>query len=107
MKLSRTPRLHNLLDFRQFTQSGTPSSHFKCLSRHVKHPVRTLLGLDGTTVVTGGTVDPLTSARPPVVSTIIFPVDFDFDPPPDAFNRFAGRGLLPPLRLPLLDNVFD
>ena len=45
MKLSRTPRLHILLDFRQFTHSGRPSSHFKCRSLQVKHPVRTLLGL--------------------------------------------------------------
>jgi len=45
MKFNRTPLLHSLLLFRQFIQSGTPSSHFKCRSRHVRHPVRTRLDL--------------------------------------------------------------
>lgn len=45
MKFNRTPRLHFLFDFLQFWQIGAPSSHFRCLSRHVKHPVRTRLGL--------------------------------------------------------------
>ena len=45
MKFRRTPRLHSLLLFRQFRQSGVPSSHFRCLSRHVRHPVLTLLDL--------------------------------------------------------------
>ncbi len=46
MKFSRIPRLHLRLDFLQFWQLGKPSSHFKCLSRHVKHPVLTRLGFD-------------------------------------------------------------
>jgi hypothetical protein len=45
MKFNRTPLLHTRLDFRQFKQFGRASSHFKCRSRQVKHPVRTLLGL--------------------------------------------------------------
>lgn len=49
MKLSLTPRLHSLLLFRQFKQSGVPSSHFKCLSLQVKQPVLTLLLLAGAT----------------------------------------------------------
>jgi hypothetical protein len=43
-KLSFIPRLHILPDFLQFWQCGNPSSHFKCRSLHVKHPVLTLLG---------------------------------------------------------------
>ena len=46
MKFRRTPLLQGLLDLRQFWQSGVPSSHFKCLSLQVKHPVLTRLGLD-------------------------------------------------------------
>lgn len=45
IKFSRTPRLHSRLLFLQFKQSGVPSSHFKCRSRHVRHPVLTRLGL--------------------------------------------------------------
>jgi hypothetical protein len=30
---------------RQLMQSGTASSHLRCLSRHVRHPVRTLFSL--------------------------------------------------------------
>lgn len=45
IKFNRTPRLHTLFDLRQFWQCGSPSSHFKCLSLHVRHPVRTLFGL--------------------------------------------------------------
>lgn len=48
MKFNRTPRLHSLLLFLQLLQSGVASSHFKCLSLQVKHPVRTLLLLLGT-----------------------------------------------------------
>lgn len=46
-KLSFIPRLHVFPDFLQFWQCGNPSSHFKCRSLHVKHPVLTLLGLLG------------------------------------------------------------
>lgn len=45
MKFSLTPLTHGRFDFLQFWQIGFPSSHFKCLSLHVKQPVRTLLGL--------------------------------------------------------------
>ncbi len=45
MKFSRTPRLHARLLFRQFWQSGMPSSHFRCRSLQVKQPVRTRLDL--------------------------------------------------------------
>lgn len=48
MKFNRTPRLHSLLLFLQLLQSGVPSSHFRCLSLQVRHPVRTLLLLFGT-----------------------------------------------------------
>jgi hypothetical protein len=37
--------LHLRFDFLQLRQLGRPSSHFKCRSRHVKHPVRTRFGL--------------------------------------------------------------
>lgn len=47
MKLRRTPLLHVRLLFLQLLQCGMPSSHFRCRSRHVRHPVRTLLGLFG------------------------------------------------------------
>lgn len=45
MKLSRTPRLHSRLLFRQFKQLGTASSHLRCLSRQVRQPVLTLFDL--------------------------------------------------------------
>lgn len=45
MKFKRTPLLHSLLLLRQFIQSGVASSHLRCRSRHVKHPVRTLFDL--------------------------------------------------------------
>jgi len=45
MKLSLTPLLHTLDDFWQFMQTGSASSHLRCRSRQVKHPVRTRLGL--------------------------------------------------------------
>lgn len=45
MKFNRTPLLHTLLDFLQFWQFGNPSSHLRCLSLQVKHPVRTRFGL--------------------------------------------------------------
>ena len=45
MKFNRTPLLHTLLDFLQFWQCGNPSSHLRCLSLHVRHPVRTRFGL--------------------------------------------------------------
>jgi hypothetical protein len=45
-------------DFLQLTQSGTPSSHFKWRSLHVKQPVRTLLGLlSATTAPEGSVID--------------------------------------------------
>lgn len=44
MKFNRTPRLHVRLLFLQLLQCGSPSSHFRCRSRQVRHPVRTLLG---------------------------------------------------------------
>lgn len=47
MKLSRTPRLHNLSDFWQFRQRGTVSSHLRWRSRQVKQPVRTRRDLCG------------------------------------------------------------
>ena len=57
MKFSRTPLLQSLFDFLQFRHIGVPSSHFRCRSRHVRHPVRTLLGFDvsglGATSLTG------------------------------------------------------
>lgn len=53
MKLSLTPRLQTRLDFRQFRQSGIASSHFRCLSRHVRHPVRTRLGLFAAWIASG------------------------------------------------------
>lgn len=46
-KLSRTPRLHLRFDFLQLKQFGRASSHFRCLSRHVKQPVLTRLGFGG------------------------------------------------------------
>lgn len=45
MKFSLMPLLQARLLFLQLLQTGRPSSHFKCLSRHVRHPVRTLFGL--------------------------------------------------------------
>jgi hypothetical protein len=36
--------LHFRFDFLQLRQLGRPSSHFKCRSRHVKHPVLTRFG---------------------------------------------------------------
>lgn len=93
MKLSRTPRSHSLLDFRQFTQSGTPSSHFKCRLRHVRHPVRTLLGREGTTVVETPFPVLLDSGFSPGSFTIIVEVSRNFDAAPTAFRRFAGGGL--------------
>lgn len=45
MKLSLTPLLHTLDDFWQFMQTGNASSHLRCRSRQVRHPVRTRLGL--------------------------------------------------------------
>jgi len=45
MKLSLIPRLHTLLDLRQFWQLGSPSSHLRWRSRQVRQPVRTRLGL--------------------------------------------------------------
>lgn len=56
MKFNLTPRLHCLFDFRQLTQFGRPSSHFKCRSLHVRQPVRTLLGLDAVALVSTGSV---------------------------------------------------
>lgn len=50
IKFNRTPRLHSLLLFLQFKQSGVPSSHLRCLSLHVKQPVRTRLLLAGVLV---------------------------------------------------------
>lgn len=43
IKFKRTPRLHIRSDFRQLRHRPSASSHFKCLSRQVKHPVRTRL----------------------------------------------------------------
>lgn len=48
MKFSRIPRLHILSDFRQLRHRPRASSHFRCLSRQVKHPVRTRLALVST-----------------------------------------------------------
>ena len=45
------PRLHGRFDFLQFIQIGVASSHLRCLDLHVRHPVRTLLGLVGETFV--------------------------------------------------------
>jgi hypothetical protein len=45
MKLSRIPRLHIRSDFRQLRHRPKASSHLRCLSRQVKHPVRTRLAL--------------------------------------------------------------
>lgn len=42
-KFRRMPRLQRRLLLRQLRQSGVASSHFRCLSLHVKHPVRTRL----------------------------------------------------------------
>lgn len=55
MKLSRTPRLHSRLLFRQLRQSGKPSSHFRCRSLHVRHPVRTRFDLVGGVVPAAAT----------------------------------------------------
>lgn len=52
IKFRRRPRLHSRAPFLQFTQSGTPSSHFRCRSLHVKHPVLTRLDFAG--VMAGG-----------------------------------------------------
>lgn len=56
MKFNRTPLLHVLLDFLQFWQTGSPSSHFKCLSRQVRQPVLTLLGLLGAAAESAATL---------------------------------------------------
>jgi hypothetical protein len=45
MKLRRTPRRQTRSDLRQFRHRPTASSHFRCLWRQVKHPVRDLLAL--------------------------------------------------------------
>jgi hypothetical protein len=45
IKLSFRPRIHLLLVLRQFEQSGSPSSHLRCLPLHVRQPVRVLLDL--------------------------------------------------------------
>jgi hypothetical protein len=50
IKFNRTPRLHSRLLFLQFMQSGAASSHFKCRSRHVKHPVLTRFDFAGADV---------------------------------------------------------
>jgi hypothetical protein len=42
MKFNRTPRRHILSDLRQFKHRPKASSHFKCLSRQVRQPVRVL-----------------------------------------------------------------
>lgn len=55
IKFRRTPRLQSRFDFLQFWQSGTPSSHFKCRSRQVKHPVRTRFGLAAATAAAAAT----------------------------------------------------
>ena len=44
-KLSFLPQPHSRCDFEQLLQVGLFSSHFRCLSLHVKHPVRVRLGL--------------------------------------------------------------
>lgn len=42
IKFNRTPRRHILSDLRQFRHRPKASSHFKCLSRQVRQPVRVL-----------------------------------------------------------------
>lgn len=69
MKLSRTPRLQSLLLFRQFKQSGVASSHFRCLSLHVKQPVLTLLLLAGTT-----SEEVISAAVPDLADTFFFEI---------------------------------
>ena len=44
-KLSFLPQFQSRCDLAQLLQHGLFSSHFKCRSLHVKHPVRVLLGL--------------------------------------------------------------
>lgn len=65
MKFKRKPRLHKRLDLRQFWQLGRPSSHFKWRSRHVKHPVRTRLGLLAAATCSGPVLPLGTVMRPP------------------------------------------
>lgn len=55
IKLSRTPRSHFRLLFWQFRHVGKASSHLRCRLRHVKHPVRTRLGLATVGDADGGT----------------------------------------------------
>ena len=53
-KFRRMPRLHTLLDLRQFWQWGRASSHLRWRSLQVKQPVRTRLGLLACGGSTGG-----------------------------------------------------
>ena len=69
MKLSLTPRLHGRFDLRQLTQTGIPSSHFRCRSRHVRQPVRTRLGLLADAPSAGGVAWSSTPSEPGIWSS--------------------------------------
>ena len=56
MKFSFSPLLQVRFDFLQFKHVGTRSSHLRCLSLHVRQPVRTRFGF-GSSV--GGVVSAL------------------------------------------------
>ncbi len=64
MKLSRMPRLHSRLLLRQLLHSGRPSSHLRCRSRQVKHPVRTRFDLPTAGLAEGAGLSP--APRPPL-----------------------------------------
>ena len=77
MKFNRRPRLHSRFDFRQFTHMGSPSSHLRCLCLQVRHPVRTLFGLD-TAVVSSANIGmppcwPPSAIEPPPTSNLTAP----------------------------------
>lgn len=67
IKLSRIPRLHSRLLFRQLLHSGTPSSHLRWRSRQVKQPVRTRLDLPVAGLVEADDGFPLVLRGPPLL----------------------------------------
>lgn len=92
-KFSFTPRLHALPDFVQFWQFGSPSSHFRWRSLHVKHPVLTLFGFFASRAVSAAALEQGESAA---VIWVLFessklPTRLLFDwYKPDKRRRFAG-----------------
>ncbi len=101
MKFNLTPRLHCLFDFRQLTQSGRPSSHFKCRSLQVRQPVRTLFGRDAATLVSTGAVVATGSVAIGFSPVHFLPLSEIFEIWGSAFSRF-----LDPEKAPCRRTVF-